>query len=48
MLADDRRAWVLGNDGEWRRAETLVAEPSGIDTFETMMAVARASLEPAG
>jgi polyphosphate kinase len=48
MLADDRRAWVLGNDGEWRRAETLVSEPSGIDTFETMMAAARASLEPAG
>jgi polyphosphate kinase len=48
MLADDRRAWVLGNDGEWRRAETLVPEPSGVDTFETMMAVARASLESAG
>ncbi len=48
MQADDRRAWVLGSDGEWRRAETLVAEPSGIDTFETMMAFARASLEPAG
>ncbi len=48
MLADDRRAWVLGDDGEWRRAETLVAEPSGIDTFETLMPVVRASLEPAG
>jgi polyphosphate kinase len=48
MLADDRRAWVLGSDGEWRRAETLVSEPSGIDTFETMMAIARASLESAG
>ena len=48
MLADDRRAWVLGDDGEWRRAETLVEEPTGVDTFETMMTVARASLEPSG
>jgi polyphosphate kinase len=48
MLADDRRAWVLGDDGGWRRAETLIEEPTGIDTFETMMTVARASLEPSG
>ena len=37
MLRDDRRAWELGNDGVWRRVETLVAEPAGVDTFEVMM-----------
>ena len=43
MLADDRRAWVLGADGEWRRVETQLAEPPGLDTFETLMAAAVAS-----
>ena len=45
MLADDRRAWQLGADGEWRRVEGMVEEPTGIDTFETLMAQTRASLE---
>lgn len=48
MLADDRRAWVLGPDGEWRKAETLIEHPAGIDTFEQLMAITRASLEPPG
>jgi len=48
MLADDRRSWQLGADGEWRRTETLVDEPTGLDTFETLMGVTRASLELAG
>ena len=38
MLRDDRRAWDLGSDGVWRRVESLVAQPAGIDTFEVMMA----------
>jgi polyphosphate kinase len=48
MLADDRRAWVLGTDGTWRRVEDLVDEPSGLDTFETMIALAHATAEPVG
>ena len=44
MLADDRRAWQLGSDDRWRRIEETVAEPRGVDTFETMMSVARASI----
>ncbi|MGC8635184.1 MAG: RNA degradosome polyphosphate kinase [Candidatus Limnocylindrales bacterium] len=45
MLRDDRRAWELGDDGVWRRAETLVADPTGTDTFEVMMSRARAMSE---
>jgi len=44
MLADDRRAWVLGTDDVWRRAETLVERPTGLDTFETLMGAARAGM----
>jgi polyphosphate kinase len=40
MLSDDRRAWSLDSEGEWRRVETLVAEPRGVDTFETLQALA--------
>jgi polyphosphate kinase len=48
MLADDRRAWVLGSDGEWRKVEALLDQPAGTDTFEQLMAMTRASLEPPG
>ena len=44
MLADDRRAWQLGSDDRWRRIDEIVAEPRGVDTFETLMSVARASV----
>ena len=40
MLADDRRAWQLGADDAWRRVETAVDEPTGLDTFETLMGIA--------
>jgi polyphosphate kinase len=43
MLADDRRAWELGTDDRWRRVEETTAEPRGVDTFETLMALARSS-----
>jgi polyphosphate kinase len=42
MLADDRRAWQLGNDDTWRRAEETTDQPTGLDTFETLMSAARA------
>ncbi|CAN5828119.1 polyphosphate kinase 1 [soil metagenome] len=41
MLADDRRAWVLGPDDNWRRVEQIVEHPTGLDTFETLMSMAR-------
>ncbi|MEO6350754.1 MAG: polyphosphate kinase 1 [Candidatus Limnocylindrales bacterium] len=40
MLADDRRTWLLDANDRWQRAEALVDEPRGIDTFETLMATA--------
>jgi polyphosphate kinase len=43
MLADDRRAWQLATDDRWRRVEDVVEEPRGVDTFETLMALARSS-----
>ena len=45
MLADDRRAWQLGNDDSWRRVEQITPEPPGLDTFETLMS-ARARRRP--
>ncbi|HWH24078.1 MAG TPA: polyphosphate kinase 1 [Candidatus Limnocylindria bacterium] len=43
MLADDRRAWNLGSDDRWRRAEEQLPEPTGLDTFETLVGVARSA-----
>ena len=43
MLADDRRAWQLDGDDSWRRVEDLVEQPTGLDTFETLMGIALAS-----
>jgi polyphosphate kinase len=40
MLRDDRRAWVLDSSDTWRRAEELVEEPTGVDTFEVLMEMA--------
>ena len=45
MLADDRRPWI-GGDDIWRRVETTVEEPTGLDTFETLMSAARAITAP--
>jgi polyphosphate kinase len=44
MLADDRRAWQLGSDDRWQRVEEVVDEPKGLDTFETLMGIARAAV----
>ena len=43
MLADDRRAWQLGDEDRWRRVEETTTEPRGIDTFETFMSLARST-----
>ena len=43
MLRDDRRAWLLGADDRWRRAEEVTEEPFGVDTFESLMGLARTS-----
>ena len=45
MLVDDRRAWQLGPDDRWRRVETLLDSPTGLDTFEVFKAQARASVQ---
>ena len=47
MLADDRRAWVLGADGEWRKVEFMMDGPAGTDTFERLMALTLESAIPA-
>jgi len=46
MLQDDRRAWQLDHEGDWRRVETLLTEPAGIDTFETLMQLASIVPDP--
>jgi hypothetical protein len=43
MRRDDRRAWTLGADAQWRRVEaTLDGDRvnAGIDTFEVLMQAA--------
>jgi polyphosphate kinase len=47
MIADDRRAWELLPDDTWQRVERIRQAPGTIDTFATLMSVARASGEPA-
>jgi len=47
MLHDDRRAWVLSSDDRWRRVEEVVDEPTGLDTFETLMEAAKTAPAPA-
>ena len=42
MLADDRRAWSLGEDGRWTRVEQTVPGAGGADTFEILKAQALA------
>ena len=46
MLHDDRRAWVLGADDRWRRVEEIVDQPTGLDTFETLMEAAKTAPAP--
>lgn len=36
MLADDRRSWQLGADGEWRRTEDVERREGTVDTFRVM------------
>jgi polyphosphate kinase len=36
MLRDDRRAWSLDAEGEWRRVEAQVDAPMGLDTFHVL------------
>ena len=37
MRRDDRRAWTLGEDGEWTRVETTIDGEPTTDTFEALM-----------
>jgi polyphosphate kinase len=36
LLADDRRSWQLGADGNWRRTEEINGTPGTIDTHEEL------------
>ena len=42
MRRDDRRAWTLGQDGEWTRVETTIEGEPTTDTFEILMTEAAA------
>jgi polyphosphate kinase len=42
MRRDDRRAWTLGQDGEWQRVEATVEGEPTVDTFKALMAAAAA------
>jgi polyphosphate kinase len=37
MRRDDRRAWTLGEDGEWTRVETTIDGEPSTDTFVALM-----------
>ena len=37
MRRDDRRAWTLGQDGEWTRVETTIEGEPTTDTFAVLM-----------
>jgi polyphosphate kinase len=41
MLADDRKAWLLGEGDRWTRVEDKNGRPGTLDTFETMMMLAQ-------
>lgn len=43
MLRDDRRAWSLDGEGEWRRVESQLQSPPGYDTFRVLALLAAAS-----
>lgn len=40
MLRDDRRAWSMDTEGEWRRVESQSGPSAGIDTFVVLAALA--------
>ena len=42
MRRDDRRAWTLGQDGEWTRVQATIEGEPTTDTFEVLMAEAAA------
>ena len=39
-----RRAWQLGDEDRWRRIEAITPQPRGVDTFETLMTLARSAV----
>jgi polyphosphate kinase len=47
MLADDRRSWQLGRNGEWRRTEEITGHAGACDTHEELKARALAAAQAA-
>lgn len=43
MLRDDRRAWTMDAEGEWRRVEAQIESPTGYDTFRVLSDLVTAS-----
>ena len=43
MRRDDRRAWVLGDDAQWRRVQASVDGQPQVDSFEELMKAATES-----
>jgi polyphosphate kinase len=49
LLADDRRSWVLSDDGRWQRIERLTGVPGTIDAQQLLKArAARRTLDATG
>ena len=44
MLADDRRSWQMGPNGDWRRTEVIESIDGTVDTFEVLKEDAAASV----
>jgi polyphosphate kinase len=40
VFADDRRSWMLGGDGRWRRSEELIGIPGSVDSQQLLKRVA--------
>jgi polyphosphate kinase len=47
LLADDRRSWQLGRDGEWRRTERINGRPGTCDAHQELKARALAAANAA-
>ena len=47
MLADDRRSWQMGPNGDWQRTEVIESIDGTVDTFEVLKEDAAASVATA-
>jgi len=45
MLNDDRRSWILGADGHWRRTEEIEGREGTVDTFARLKRLAMSAVD---